>query len=78
MFGVEITRSARKHGVSEVDIRRVLDAPLRSVAQDEKVLHIGVAANRDLLEIVVVPGDPVTVVHAMRLRPFNYRHLEPS
>jgi hypothetical protein len=74
--GVDVSGNARKHGVSRSDIDRVLAAPLRSVDQGATVLHIGVAANRDLLEVVVAPGEPPTVVHAMRLRPFNYRHLD--
>lgn len=70
-----VTRSARKHGIGAEDIRRVLAAPLRSVAQGAEVLHIGLTPARDLIEVVVVPGEPVTVLHAMRLRPSNYRHL---
>jgi len=75
---VDVTSNARKHGVTVDQIRAVLAAPLRSVAQGDTVLHIGVTAENDLLEIVVAPGRPVTVLHAMRLRPFNYRHLRPA
>ena len=67
-----MTRSARKHGIAPDEIRRVLAAPLRTVAQGEVELHIGLTARRDLLEVVVAPGDPVVVLHAMRLRPANY------
>ena len=70
-----MTRSARKHGVAPDEIRRVLAAPLRTVPQGEVELHIGLTARRDLLEVVVAPGDPVVVLHAMRLRPANYRWL---
>jgi hypothetical protein len=73
---VRFTRSARKHGIAPDEVRRVLAAPLRSVEQGELVLHIGLTERRDLLEVVVAPGDPVTVLHAMRLRPVNYRHLQ--
>jgi hypothetical protein len=78
--GVRMTRSARKHGIAADDIRRVLAAPLRTVVQDAGEqgtveLHIGLTPHRDLLEVVVAPGDPVVVLHAMRLRPFNYRYL---
>lgn len=77
--GVRLTRSARKHGLTADDVRRVLDAPLRSVRQasphGEVVLHIGVTGRRDLVEVVVAPGDPPLVLHAMRLRPANYGHL---
>jgi hypothetical protein len=57
----------------------VLAAPLRTVEQSSArgpvQLHIGLTARRDLLEVVVAPGDPVVVLHAMRLRPANYRYL---
>lgn len=77
---VRWTRSARKHGVPADVVRAVLAAPLRSVPQStpqhgDVVLHIGLTARRDLVEVVVVPGDPPVVLHAMRLRPANYRHL---
>lgn len=74
-----LTRSARKHGVPAELVRAVLAAPLRSVPQHTEhgdvVLHIGLAPNRDLLEVVVAPGEPPVVLHAMRLRPANYRYL---
>jgi hypothetical protein len=78
--GVRMTRSARKHGIAADAIRRVLAAPLRTVVQDAGEqgtveLYIGLTPRRDLLEVVVAPGDPVVVLHAMRLRPFNYRYL---
>ena len=76
---VRLTRSARKHGIAADEIRRVLAAPLRTIAQAGErgtvELHIGLTARRDLLEVVVAPGDPVVVLHAMRLRPANYRYL---
>ncbi len=76
---VRLTRSARKHGFTADDVRRVLGAPLRSVPQSsprgDVVLHIGLARGRDLVEVVVAPGDPPVVLHAMRLRPANYRFL---
>ncbi|GAA3231431.1 hypothetical protein GCM10017691_25330 [Pseudonocardia petroleophila] len=76
---MRLTRSARKHGFTADDVRRVLDAPLRSVPQPSPdggvVLHIGLTADRDLVEVVVADGDPPVVLHAMRLRPANYRHL---
>ncbi len=53
----------------------MLGAPLRTVPQGDVVLYIGITAVRDLLEVVVAPGEPLTVVHAMRLRPANYRYL---
>lgn len=55
----------------------MLAAPLRTVEQGDRVLYIGLAPTRDLLEVVVAPGSPDTVIHAMRLRPVNYVHLVP-
>lgn len=75
---MEVTRNARKHGIPVAQIRAVLQAPLRTVEQGETVLHIGVTEDRDLIEVVVAPGRPVTVLHAMRLRPFNYPHMRGS
>jgi hypothetical protein len=75
MRNVRLTRSARKHGIAADDIRRVLAAPLRTVVQGDVELHIGLTARRDLVEVVVAPGDPLIVLHAMRLRPANYRYL---
>ncbi|HEY4419765.1 MAG TPA: hypothetical protein VGN22_09620 [Pseudonocardia sp.] len=75
---MRLTRSARKHGIAADDIRRVLAAPLRTVMQGDVELHIGLTAGRDLIEVVVTPGDPVIVLHAMRLRPANYRFLRWS
>ena len=77
---MRLTRSARKHGVAPELVRAVVAAPLRSVpqrtaTQGDVVLHIGLAPNRDLLEVVVAPGDPPVVLHAMRLRPANYHWL---
>ncbi len=76
---MRITSSARKHGLTEQDVRTVLAAPLRSVPQGRDgaavTLHIGVLPNRDLVEVVVAAGTPPVVVHAMRLTPANYRYL---
>lgn len=70
-----MTRSARKHGIEAGDVRRVLAAPLRTVAQGDVVLHIGLTRHRDLIEVVIAAGEPPIVLHAMRLRPANYRYM---
>lgn len=75
MATVRLTRSARKHGIGREEIRGVLAAPVRTVVRGDAVLHIGLTPRRDLVEVVVVPGDPVTAVHAMLLRPSNFHHL---
>jgi hypothetical protein len=72
---VRLTRSALKHGIAREEIRLVLQDPLRTVPQGATVLHIGLTPRRDLIEVVVVPGDPPTVVHAMPLRAANAHHL---
>ena len=72
---VRLTRSAGKHGIGREEIRMVLAAPLCTVEQGDTVLHIGLTPRRDLLEVVVAPGEEVTVLHAMRLRSANYRHM---
>jgi hypothetical protein len=72
---VRLTRSARKHGILPEDIRRALAAPLRVVSQGDLELHIGLTPERDLIEVVIAPGDPVVVLHAMRLTPYNSRWL---
>jgi hypothetical protein len=73
---VRLTRSAGKHGIVREEIRLVLAAPLCTVEQGDTVLHIGLTSRRDLLEVVVAPGAETLVLHAMRLRPANYHHLD--
>jgi hypothetical protein len=69
---VEIYESARKHGVSDLDIVHAVDHAL--VAADEegtgKVLHLGPDRSGNLLEVVSVMRDDGTevVIHAMRMR----------
>jgi len=75
LAAVRLTRSAGKHGIGREEIRGVLAAPLRSVVQGDAVLHIGLTARRDLIEVVTARGEEITVLHAMRLRPANYPHM---
>lgn len=70
---MRVTGGALKHGIAESDVRAVVAAPLRRVAQGGRTLLIGVTASRDLLEVVLTEDG--TAVHAMRLRPKHYRHL---
>jgi hypothetical protein len=69
---VEIYESARKHGISDPDIRHGVDHAL--VVADEqatsKVLYLGPDRAGNLLEIVSVLRDNDTeiVIHAMRMR----------
>ena len=69
---MEIYESARKHGISDEDIRHGVEHAL--VVADEqatsKVLYLGPDRAGNLLEIVSVLRDDDTeiVVHAMRMR----------
>jgi hypothetical protein len=69
---VEIYESARKHGISDQDIRHGVDHAL--VVADEQatgtVLYLGPDRAGNLLEIVSVLRDDNTeiVIHAMRMR----------
>lgn len=74
---MEILPSARKHGVSDFDIRHAFDNALRyaEIEYDGEVrlLVIGPAADGALLELVAVPSRlPHRIIHADRLRPKFY------
>ena len=76
---VEIHRSARKHGVSDVAILHALDHALTVIdlvpdADPPKVLAIGPDHAGNLLEIIwlELADDVYLVIHAMPLRPTFY------
>ena len=68
---MEIYESARKHGISDQDIRHGIEHVL-AADEDEtnKVLYLGPDRAGNLLEIVTVLRDDDTeiVIHAMRMR----------
>jgi hypothetical protein len=69
-----ILDSARKHGVSDEDMKHAIRNATRTEEQDEGfVMFIGPGRNAMLLEVGVVDGDdgPV-IVHADKARP-KYR-----
>jgi hypothetical protein len=71
---VEITSSARKHGVDDALITHAWENALRYVEYEydgeERLLVIGPDLAGNLLELVAVPADePTRIVHADRLRP---------
>src|SRR3546814_4543953 len=73
--GVEIHRSARRHGVSDADILHPVDHPLVVVdvdpdADPPKVLVIGPDLSSNLLELFVLElaDDRLLTIHAMPLR----------
>lgn len=72
---MRIGEPARKHGISDSDIRHaVRNAMWRVPIDDDLVMLSGPAADGALLEIGVlgIDGDDPVVIHAMPLRPkFN-------
>ncbi len=71
---VIIRRSARKHGISDDDIRAALDAPLLSGPLDDdhpqRVLSLGFDSQARVLELVTLHYDDgnTEVIHAMKAR----------
>lgn len=69
-----IRRSARKHGVTDDDIRSALDTPLLSGPLDDdhpqRVLVLGFDSQARVLELVVPQYDDgsAEVIHAMKAR----------
>lgn len=65
-----IAPSARKHGISDEDIRHAFDNPVRVFELDDGfVMLIGASTAAVLLEIGVVEAPTgLVVVHAMRAR----------
>lgn len=71
---MEITSSARKHGVDDACITHAWENALRYVEYEydgeERLLVIGPDTAGNLLELVAVPAaEPTRIVHADRLRP---------
>ncbi|MGI8491882.1 MAG: hypothetical protein ACR2NJ_03845 [Acidimicrobiales bacterium] len=69
---MEIYESARKHGISDDDIRHGVDHALVVADEDGegKVLYLGPDRAGNLLEVVSVLREDNTeiVIHAMRMR----------
>lgn len=68
---MDIYPSARKHGISDVDIEHAVDHALAAGEQDDgKVLYLGPDRAGNLLEIVSVLREDGTeiVIHAMGMR----------
>lgn len=77
---MQIEWSARRHGVSDADIRHAFDHAIRYVEYEyegeERILVIGADRRGSLLELVVVPIDaPARIIHADVLRPKFYDYL---
>jgi hypothetical protein len=73
VVAVEILASARKHGISDDDIRHALANAVTSVTSAEQpdfTMLVGPDQSANLLEIGVVEADEIEyVIHAMRARP---------
>jgi hypothetical protein len=75
----EFYGSAFKHGVAKVDIKHVLEHPIRIIDQDDgSLLYLGAATDGELLEVATYPRPDGSelVVHAMKMRP-RYANLLP-
>lgn len=77
---MQISQSARKHGVSDADILHAWVHVMRLVEfeydGEERLLAIGPSEAGNLLELVLVPVDePTRIIHADRLRPKFYEFL---
>jgi uncharacterized DUF497 family protein len=77
---VEITPSARKHGVDDAEIQHTWRNAMRLVEYEylgeDRLLVIGPDRHGRLLELVAVPAQaPVRIIHADRLRPKFYDYL---
>ena len=74
---MRIAEAARKHGVTDQDMRHALANSVRRITMDERfTLLIGPATTGALLEIGVlsIDSDPA-IIHAMALRPRFHRYL---
>jgi len=68
---VEFYRSARKHGISDLDIEHAVNHALVIAEEDGgRILYLGPDRAANLLEVVSVLRDDETeiVIHAMRMR----------
>ncbi|WP_099024341.1 hypothetical protein [Mycolicibacterium palauense] len=77
---MEITDSARKHGIADDDILHAWRNQLRYALLEYKgelqYLAIGPDCSGTLLELVVPCDDPRRVIHADILRQKFYRYLQ--
>lgn len=76
---MRITRSARRHDVSDEAIRDAMANAIRVVDTDDGLFIIGADASGQLLELLVrsTEADGLIVSHAMPLRPANAKRYLP-
>lgn len=77
---MQISDSARKHGVDGEDILHAWENAIRYVEYEhdggERLMVIGADRHGRMLELVAVPADePTRIIHADRLRPKFYEFL---
>jgi uncharacterized DUF497 family protein len=76
---MQITDSARKHGITDAAMLHAVANALRIIEQEYdgeiRQLIIGADQTARLLEIVVVADEPVRIIHADVLRPKFYDYL---
>jgi uncharacterized DUF497 family protein len=77
---VQISESARRHGVDTKDILHAWETAIRYVEFDydgeDRLLVIGGDRHGRMLELVAVPSDePTRIIHADRLREKFYEYL---
>lgn len=76
---MEVRDGARKHGITDEDMRHAVRHAIRSRELDENTtLLIGADTAGRLLEVVVadIDTDRARIVHAIALRASFYRYLE--
>lgn len=71
---MEITASARKHGIADADVlhawRNVIATAEQEYDGEIRIIAVGPARDGGFLELVLVPADqPTRVIHADRARP---------
>lgn len=79
---MEIRPSARKHGISDDDIRHAINNAVAAITQPEQPefsMLIGPAANAELLEVGVIETDDQDyVIHAMPARDKYLSMIDPD
>lgn len=77
---MEITDSARKHGLDDADILHAWRNQLRYIELEyqgePQFLVIGPSRTGALLELIVPADEPQRIVHADNLRPKFYKYLQ--
>lgn len=76
---MRVTRSARRHGVSDEAIRHAIFNSIRVIETDDGFFVIGADAAGQMLELVARPDEAggLVVFHAMTLRPANAKRYLP-